>query len=61
VTEQYHAGVPPEKRTEGWLYDWHSGLLMGIASDELRARQPAGVRFKMVIGGCPHDVIIHKA
>lgn len=61
MTEQYRPGVPESQRVEGWLYDADSGCLMGLASYELKARQPAGVVFNMTFSGCPHKVIIHKA
>lgn len=60
ATEQYRAAVPESERVEGWLYDADSGVLMGLASDELKAKQPSGVVFTANIAGCPHKLVIHK-
>ncbi len=61
MAEQFKVSIPYEKRTAGWLYDQHSGLCMGLASDEMKKKQKPGVPFKMAIAGCPHDVVIHPA
>lgn len=61
MTEQYRAGVPEESRVEGWLYDADSGMLMGLASDQLKVKHQAGTVFTMTFAGCPHKVIIHKS
>ncbi len=59
VKAQYLARVPDEERISGWLYDYHSGVCMGIASDELKVVQPRNAPFKQNISGCPHTLIIH--
>ncbi len=59
MTEQYRAAVPEDQRVAGWLYDADSGVLMGLASDELKRKQRSGVVFTMTFSGCPHKVIIH--
>lgn len=61
MKEQYKAAVPETERREGWLYDADSGVLMGLASVELKQRHQPGVVFTMTFAGCPHKVIIHKA
>ena len=54
MKEQYSAAVPESERTEGWLYDADSGVLMGLASVEMKQKHPAGVAFTMTFAGCPH-------
>lgn len=61
MAEQMRVAVPYEQRVAGWLYDHHSGMCMGIASDELKKKQSAGVPFKMALFGCPHTIVIHPA
>lgn len=60
MAEQYSPAVPQAERKDGYLYDANSGVLLGLASDELKARQPAMVPFTMNLSGCPHKVVIHK-
>lgn len=59
LTEQFKCGVPENERRPGWLYDADSGVLMGLASDEMKAKHAAGVPFTFTCGGCPHKVVIH--
>lgn len=59
MVEQFRVAVPEEQRVKGWLYDFNSGVLLGIASDEQRKKQKPGVAFNMNISGCPHKVVIH--
>lgn len=59
MAEQYSPAVPQKDRRNGWLYDADSGVLVGLASDEMRKKHPAMVPFNHVIGGCPHRVVIH--
>jgi hypothetical protein len=51
--------VPEEQRVSGRIYDWHSGIMLGLASDELRAAQKAGVPFDRIVGGVKQRVEIH--
>ncbi len=60
MPEQYKAAVPMSERREGWVYDADSGVLMGLASDEMKRRFPMGAVFRETFAGCPHRVIIHK-
>ena len=50
---------PQPKRVSGYLYDAQSGVIAGLASDELKAQQKAGVPFERVIGGMKQLVVIH--
>lgn len=59
MAEQFKVGVPMEARVAGWLYDHHSGLCMGIASDEMKKKTIAGIPFKMVLLGTAHTLVIH--
>lgn len=58
--EQFKVAVPRSERVNGYLYDYHSGICMGVASDEMKAKYPIGKQpFSMDISGCPHKLIIH--
>jgi len=60
MAEQFKVGVPVAERVNGWLYDYNSGVCMGIASFEMRAKYPEDRQpFSMMIAGCPHKLIIH--
>lgn len=59
--EQMKVAIPVADRVNGWLYDAHSGLCMGIASDELKKQIPFNRAFKSSIGGCPVTLVIHRA
>jgi hypothetical protein len=58
--EQFKVRIPEEERISGRLYDYHSGMAMGLASDEQKKKYGYGNVFKMSIAGCPHELIIHK-
>ena len=58
--EQYKAAVPVSERVDGYLYDAHSGVCMGIASDERKALTNPNTEFKQQISGCPHTLVYHK-
>ncbi len=58
--EQFIVRIPESKRVSGWLYDWHSGQCMGVASDEQKKKYPPEKQpFNMNICGCPHKLVIH--
>jgi len=57
--EQFKVAIPADKRVNGWLYDAHSGLCMGIASDEMKAVIPYNTVFKQALFGCPYELVIH--
>ncbi len=61
MAEQFKVAVPFEQRVNGWLYDSSSGLCMGLASDELKKKQPPNVPFKMALFGCPYELVIHQS
>ncbi len=57
---QFKVAVPYTQRVSGWLYDYHSGMCMGIASYEQReAYPPEKQPFVISISGCPHKLVIH--
>lgn len=57
--EQYKAAVPEAMRVNGWLYDANSGVLMGVASDQQKAKYEPNVVFTDNRSGCPHKLVIH--
>ena len=59
MAEQFKVGVPYAQRIGGRIYDFHSGICMGLASDEQKKKYEAGQVFNMNIAGCPHKLIIH--
>lgn len=61
MAEQFKVAVPLKQRVEGWLYDYDSGVCMGIASDQLKKKQKKNKEpyFTMNIAGCPHKLVIH--
>ena len=59
MAEQFKVGVPIHLRVKGWIYDYDSGLCMGIASDEMKKKYTPNLVFTMHIAGCPHKVTIH--
>jgi hypothetical protein len=56
---QFKVAVPAHARHAGWLYDWHSGISLGVASDELRAQHKPGVPFDRTVAGVKQRVEIH--
>ncbi len=50
--------LQPE-RVSGWLYDAHSGGLIGIASDEMKASHVAGQVYTRTVGGMVQKFVIH--
>ena len=61
MAEQFKVSVPQEQRVKGWLYDYHSGVCMGIASYQQREKYPPEKQpFSMAIGGCPYELVIHR-
>lgn len=61
MAEQFKVAVPQHERVDGWLYDYDSGLCMGIASVEQKAKYPKEKQpFSLFIAGCPHKVVIHS-
>ncbi len=60
MPEQFKVAVPMHQRVRGWLYDFDSGICLGIASDELKeTRKGQQGEFRIVIAGCPHKAVIH--
>jgi hypothetical protein len=60
MAEQFKVGVSLGQRVAGWLYDYDSGVCMGVASDELKKKYPLEKQpFNMNISGCPHKLVIH--
>ena len=57
--KQFKVRVPEEERISGRLYDYDSGVTMGLASDEQKIKYGYNKVFIMQIGGCPHRLIIH--
>lgn len=57
--EQYTVRVADEDRISGRLYDYDSGICMGLASDRDKKDIPPNVPFKRMIAGCPHKLVIH--
>jgi len=51
--------VPDEERISGRLYDYNSGMTMGLASDEQKTKYGFNKVFSMNISGCPHRLVIH--
>ena len=61
MANQYTVCVPENKRVVGCLYDYNSGMCMGIASDEQRKLYPQDKQpFILNIAGCPHKLVIHE-
>ncbi len=59
LTERlYPYGVERADRVSGWLYDAHTGVVLGIASYELRDKHGVGVVFTRMVGGCKQDLEI---
>jgi len=56
---QYRVRVPDEERISGRIYDYDSGMCMGLASDEQKLTHGFNKVFSMNISGCPHKLIIH--
>lgn len=46
------------KRKSGCMYDAHSGHEIGLASDEMKAQQKAGIKYTRIIGGMKQEYII---
>lgn len=61
MREQFTVAVPLENRVIGWLYDLHSGVCMGIGSDEQKKKYGYNNPFGTTLAGCPHKVVIHGA
>jgi hypothetical protein len=60
MAEQFTVRIPEDERTVGWLYDFDSGVCMGLASDEQKKKYPKHKQpFTMMIAGCPHKLVIH--
>ena len=57
--EQFKVAIPVDKRVKGWLYDSHSGVCMGLGSDEQKKKYGYNVPFAITVSGCPHTVVIH--
>jgi len=56
---QFKVRVPEEQRISGRLYDYFSGVCMGLASDEDKQKYPVNQPFHRNISGCPHKLVIH--
>lgn len=56
--EQFKVSIPENKRVSGWLYDFSSGCLMGIASDEMKKKNTVNTPINITVSGCPHKVVI---
>ncbi len=59
IVSQFSVSVPHHERRSGYLYDWHSGMSYGLASDELKAAHRAGVPFSRIVAGVKQLVEIH--
>ncbi len=60
MSEQFKVAIPYHQRIKGRLYDYHSGLCMGLASDEQKKKYPKEKQpFTLSISGCPHKLVIH--
>jgi len=59
LQQQFTVRVPDEDRISGRLYDYHSGVCMGLASYETKKKHAPNQPFKVFISGCPHTLIYH--
>ncbi len=57
-TLQFYVGVPEEERVRGLMYDAHSGVMLGLASDQEKAAQPGRVPYERMAGGTKQRVVI---
>lgn len=51
-------GKQSEPKRVGWLYDAHTGLSLGPASDEMKAEHKSGEVWERIIAGMKQKVVI---